>query len=419
MKSTPKNPNHRSTDWASSLLGPLALVLALCLVLPSALFAAASAPPQGETRCDGLDDDGDGDIDEDFDTDGDGVARCCSKEPYFTTVDRPTLTQLTAHHRGCTDSAFTPSLTPIAEVVAPERIQVNGITPVTSTGTYAVLWTEALSRVRNFTFCNGVEWETIPFGHWDYNYFGGARIDSDNTSDLVGWDQRNSPVSGPVLGGGPDFGVSTLSLTFSENYSVFDTSPTLGAWVAARAYNLQDIDSDGIDDLAYHHYATGGPSSTEVYWLPGDGAGGFGPPNHFGTVGSQPQNFGDLGFVDDCSPDRGCADWIGGPDDDGDKGAIFASFGDCTGNFSAPVKVADVCPGATCPGSGSSHGSGMSQLFDWDCDGTLELLASHVVHTGSTASVTYFENDCGTFHSPVTVLNNQPILQTFATPLRN
>ncbi|MCB1036457.1 MAG: hypothetical protein KDD47_21705, partial [Acidobacteria bacterium] len=363
--------------------------------------------------------DGDGLIDEDFDTNGDGIARCCGKDPFFTTLNLA-RTELFAHHRACTDTGFTPSLTSIAVAPAGQLIQVNGIAEFNASGTLAVFWTENVSRVRNLTFCNGSEWETLPFGAWNYNYFGGAEIDGDGLPDFIGWDQKNSFVSGPILGPGPDLGVTTLSnsWSFPETPSTYDTNPLLGEWVAARAYNLQDLDSDGRHDLMYHGYATGGPSDTDVYFLPGNGGGTFGPPVAIGTITSQPQNSGDLGYIDDCRPDGACADWIGGPDDDGNKGAVYAFFGDCTGGFSGPVLVADACPGA-CPGSGSAHGSGMSQLYDWDCDGSLELLTSHVVHTNATATVTYWENDCGNFNTPIQVINNQPIRQNIATPLRN
>ena len=375
-------------------------------------FVGFAGLAQAQTEvCDGIDNNGNGLVDEGFDTDGDGVARCCFKEPFFVTTDRPTRQKLVAHHRGCASGGFTAGPAPLAEVGGASKIRVNGVADVTQNGVYDVVWTEVVGGgpfPRNVTHCNGLEWVTQQTGSWDYNYFGGADIDGNSHTDLVAWDV---PTGAGVTAFG--FGGS-----FTEVYGHYDASPAVSNWGKARVYNLQDLDGNSWPDLVLHSYATGGPSTTDLHRVLNN-SGTFGPTiPMINQVPGQPQNWGDLGNIN-LRADY-CTDWIGGPDDDADRGAVFAFFGDCAGGFTNLTQVADACPGS-CPGSGVSHGSGMSQLFDWNCDDRLELLTSHVVHTGSTATVTYWEWDDvnTTFTNPVVVINNAAITAKIASPLRN
>ncbi|MCH9651172.1 MAG: hypothetical protein K0U98_23310 [Deltaproteobacteria bacterium] len=398
---------NRNDFWHLTLL-----VIALATFLPAGQVWA-----QPVEICDGIDNDGNGLIDEGFDTDGDGVARCCNKDPFYVTRNIGS-TQLHAHHSNSCSPAF-PAPTfntgpqPLAEVPFGSTLQVNGVGDFIPGGTLEVIWTTG--GVRQISMCNGVEWQTRPAGAWTYqSYFGGADLDGDSTLDLVGW---TKPFSASLSG------MTAFNFGWGgELYPSYSLTPLIPEWGTARTYNLEDVDSDNLPDMVYHGYANGGPSETKLYFLKGAGGTflppipvGFIGPNSVPSVPSQPQNWGDLGDING----DGCTDWVGGPDDDGDRGGVFAFYGDCSGNFPwGPQLVADACVGA-CPGMGSAHGSGMSQLYDWDCDGDLELLTSHVVFTGSTASVTYWDNFGGTFGNPVVLINNAPNTLTIASPLRN
>ncbi len=366
--------------------------------------------------CDGIDNDADGEIDEGFDLDGDGVARCCTPDPLFITLDQ------TFHriHGFMSDGGgnFTPALTPIAEL-ASEELRFNALGDFDADGKFDVVWRGLVSNDRFLTECSGGEWQTSPVGQWTYSYLGGADVDGDGNTDLLGWDMSCCQMSGPVLGTGlPALGLTAVGNGaggFNELYGTFDPSPVLGAWIAQRTYNLADATGDGCLDTMFLEYSSGGASTSEIYLAEGDCTGGFLPPNLVGTIPGQPQNFGDMGDIDGDS----CSDWIGGSDDDGDKGLVYAMLGDCAGSFSPPFTLVDSCVG--CPGSGTGHGSGASQLYDWNGDGHLDLLTSLTLNTGATATVLYWENDgSGNFSGPTTVVAPTDLRSAaFATPLRN
>ena len=63
--------------------------------------------------------------------------------------------------------------------------------------------------------------------------------------------------------------------------------------------------------------------------------------------------------------------------------------------------------------------TGFSQLYDWNCDGRLDLLTSHTEITGSTATVQYWQGDCDTFVGPSMVINGGANRSKIASPLRN
>ncbi|MEM9555305.1 MAG: hypothetical protein AAGC60_13700 [Acidobacteriota bacterium] len=390
------------------------MLSSLLLLLPLALCVPAAAQFSPTEVCDGIDNDLDGDIDEGYDFDGDGVARCCDQRAFFVTTTTPG-NEIWAHSNHCSNT-FDASITPIAALPAGDVIQVNGVGHVDADGLLDVIWTDTGTNARYRTTCNGVEWVTNLSGFWGFGYFGGADIDLDGPVDFIAWDMANGPVNGPILGSGPLLGVTALSSgSYVDQYGTWIPNPTLGDWVATRTYNAHDIDKDGLPDLVFGSYATGGASDTTLRWAAGNGF-GFNPSMPLGTIPDQPQNLGDLGDIN-CDQ---CTDWIGGPDDDGDKGSIYAAFGDCMGNFALTTgEIVDACSdGPPCAGSGSAHGMGMSQLYDWNCDGRLDLLTNHVETTGSTATVQYWVGNCGSFSAPSVVIGGGAIRSSLASPLR-
>lgn len=315
------------------------------------------------------------------------------------------------------DGTFYQWPTPIAELGG-AQVRFNGIGDFNDDGALDVLVWSPDDRTRWIaSSCDG-EWELEAVGDWTYNYGGGADLNGDGCTDLVGWDMSCCNYSGPVLGPGvPSLGLTALGDCaggFTELYGSWDPSVVLGNWQAARVQNLQDCNGDGFADLVFLTYASGGASTSELYLAEGDGAGGFLMPYSVGNVPSQPQNYGDLGDVDG----DGCTDWVGGPDDDGDRGSVFMILGDCAGGFAPAAEIVDACEG--CAGGGSGHGTGQSKLHDWDGDGDLDLLVSHVVDTGASATIEYFENRGGAF-GPATLVVGPADLQGvgFSTPYRN
>ncbi|MEM9555303.1 MAG: hypothetical protein AAGC60_13690 [Acidobacteriota bacterium] len=389
------------------------IAIALFVSVPLA-WAEKDPDNEPEKLCDGLDNDGDGVVDDGFDTDGDGVARCCDGRPFFVTM---TIggNELFAHHNRCSNS-FDTAPAPLASLPPGQRIRVNGVADITGSTFLDVVWTHVETDRRYIATCNGREWVSLLNSEWTYNYFGGADLDHSGVVDFVAWDLRNSPVTGPVQGPGPELGVTALfgAGTYTENYGSWDPDPVLGDWVATRTYNAQDLDQDCKPDIVFFSYADGGASETKLHWAPGNGS-GFDASIELDTITGQPQNWGDLGDID-CD---GCADWVGGPDDDGDRGAVYAGFGDCNGNLSLTSSpIIDACVGG-CPGSGPSWGRGYSQLYDWNCDGRLDLLTSHVEDTGSTATVQYWPGECDGFGGASVVIGGGTNAAVIASPLRN
>ncbi|MCH9651171.1 MAG: hypothetical protein K0U98_23305 [Deltaproteobacteria bacterium] len=415
---------RKNVTFETGLGTGLGTGLALLVLVLGVLAVPGSAWAQPREVCDGIDNDGNGLIDEGFDTDGDGVARCCNKDPFFVTTNTA-RTELVAHHSACSPGTPSPNFAagpqPLAEFhpSSNSMLRINAVGDFLAGGPLEVIWTEIPGNLRNITMCNGIEWVTEPYGKWTYpHYFGGADHDQDGKTDLTGWDAQCCYV-----GGSPTGSTAFHAGFIGEQSPTYTLGPLAGEWGIARTYNQEDVNSDGCTDLAYHSYANGGASQTDIWFLAGNCTGSFAAPAFLGSIGpgsgvpAQPQNWGDLGDIDpngSLSGIPGCTDWVGGPDDDGNRGSVYALFGDCNGNFGNATQVADACVG--CTGSGSWIGAGMSQLYDWSCDGRLDLLTSHVVNTGSTSTVTYYDGVTG---PPVVILNNQPIRIDIASPLRN
>jgi hypothetical protein len=341
---------------------------------------------------------------------------CTGPPPMFLTLTNDNTAVRAWYSNG--DGTFFAYPTPIAEFGGLQA-RYNGVGDFNGDGALdALVWSPDDRSRWIASSCDG-EWTLEPAGEWTYNYGGGADLNGDGCTDLVGWDMSCCFFDGPVLGPGvPFLGLSALgdcSGGFTELYGSWDTTDVLGNWQAARVHNLEDCDGDGNADLHFLAYASGGASPAQLFLAPGDGGGGFLPPYPVGTVPGQPQNYGDLGDIDG----DGCTDWVGGPDDDGDRGSVFATLGDCAGGFGPAFELVDVCEG--CPGSGSGHGSGQSRLYDWDGDGDLDLLVSHTVDTGSSAQIDYFENlGAGAFGPAVVVVPPSELRGAgFVTPFRN
>ena len=292
-------------------------------------------------------------------------------------------------------------------------IQLHAVADFDNNCGLDIVWRDRNSSLRKMTSCLQGEWQTINLADAELPYFGGGDLNSDGKPDLAGLDANccftnaNSGATALNVGGG-------VPMFSPETYGAYDINVLNGAWLFGSAYNLEDLDGDAVTDVMFWEYASGAAATTELHWAPGQNDGTFGAtvtlPN---TITNQPQNFGDLGDING----DGCADWVGGPDDDGDKGSVFVLYGDCAGGFSPPngSLLVDACPGA-CPGSGTGHGSGMSQLYDWNCNGRLDLITSHTVTTGSTVTFQYWPDSGG---PPQTVINAAPVATKFASPLRN
>ena len=417
--------NMMSPKTSSFQTSPRSLPLTL-LIAALVLGLAPVASAQPIEVCDGVDNNGDGQIDEGFDVDGDGVARCCWDRDFFATTTNANQ-QIEVHYNFCSNSTFVPGITPAFDDPS-AVIQLHAVGDFDQDPGRDIIWRDVGANwgQRNITTCKKGEWITQPLGGSDLAYFGGADLDLDGDHDLVGWHADCCPVN--AYAGTTALNASAVWPSFSDLYSTYDISPLQGAWGRARVYNLEDMTNDGRPDLLYWEYATGGASPTELHFYQGNGAGSFvqfsaSMPN---AVPGQPQNFGDMGDING----DGCTDWVGGPDDDGDKGGVYARRGDCfagthspPGSFSTPaVKLVDTCdPNTSCPGSGVP-GMGMSQLYDWDCDGDLDLLTSRRLGSGTTADVLFWENGGGGIFSsiPVTAAPANPSMSTkIASPLRH
>jgi len=182
---------------------------------------------------------------------------------------------------------------------------------------------------------------------------------------------------------------------------------------------LRDLDGDSYPDLLMSSYDSGAVSDTRFRLYVGLGNGEFAPPIDAGFLEGQPQNRGSLGDLDG----DGCVDWLGGPDDDGLRGAILARRGDCMGGFGPGYELVNLwsLPGnavGTIPKL-STSGRGTSNLIDHDGDGDLDLLSFH--QTGimlTEASIWLWSNDgVGEFSDPILLTDQQqPFHGMLASP---
>jgi len=196
------------------------------------------------------------------------------------------------------------------------------------------------------------------------------------------------------LGGGPTQSLreGRLLTTVVSN----DLDYTQDAWVAVRAGNAGDFDGDGNLDLVSGQYATGGASSFTVAIQLGFGDLSFDEYYLVQGIYVQPQNTMHVGDVDG----DGCADWVGGSDDDGDSGAIYLSTGNCDGSTNTPTELVNGCDVV----SGDCYGGGSSWLYDWDGDGDLDLLATLTLDTGEYVVHSYENLGGGSFDTAVEVI---------------
>ncbi len=386
-------------------------LLACAVLLVGATATTALAQPI--EVCDGIDNDNDGLIDEGFDFDGDGVARCCRNDPFFATTSY-SQDQIQVFYKFCTGN-FTPGITPAVGPPGQVLVQLHAVGQFDQDPGLDIIWRDRNIGQRYMTTCAG-EWVTRKLGRSRLNFFGGGDMELDGDEDLVSLDAG-------LMTGITALNNSSIWAQFTDPTGTYTPTPFLqAAWVRARAYNLEDITGDGLPDLLVWGYSTGGGSTTIIYPYENSGGGTFAQMGWSVAVPSQPQNFGDMGDINN----DGLTDWVGGPDDDSDRGGVFGGHGTYSGGtftFSSPVLLVDNCsPNSNCTG-GSVPGKGISQLYDWDCDGDLDLLASR--GAGSTgADVLFWENlSNGVFSNQYVVVvasgGSSAFGVRFASPLRH
>ncbi|MCB9766533.1 MAG: VCBS repeat-containing protein, partial [Alphaproteobacteria bacterium] len=338
--------------------------------------------------CNGLDDDADGLVDEGFDVDGDGVIRCCDDAAdFFLTLDSTTSVR---DHVSDGTGGFTTAAEPLMESTL--DLSLRAVVDIDHNGSLDVLITDE-NMDHYVVTCDQGEWVatwtyafSLPPATW-------GDLDNDGCVDAAGYDINTSSYAS-----GSGEGVTWLGDCaggFTEVRNAYSATQILGAWGEPRARNTADLNNDGDDDLYIGEFATGGASTLEAHFYMGNGDGTFGAASRAFTIPNQPQN---TAWMVDVDMD-GCADWVGGPDADGDGGAVFLAPGNCDGTFDTPYKIADGC--ATT--SGSCTGSGTVSLYDFDGDGDPDLLIG--LNMGGTYNASYWENLGGAvFGSPTVVV---------------
>ncbi len=365
---------------------------------------SCAAIPAPVELCDGEDNDGDGLIDEDFDLDGDGVARCCELEGEFFATRGVASQSLDLWYYESGTGTFATS--PVEAADFGVGFSLMGVYDANNNGGLDIL--TARDNSIYLTTCDQ-EWQTQLVESTKVSYFGGADLDDDSELDMVGWEQSSGTGFTGLGGGG-----GSMSLQWSS----YDMSSHISAYVLGRPYNLEDFNSDGFEDMVLWDYDSGSASSTDLFWMAGNGDGTFGPIQSLTTLSGQPQNYGDMGDLNE----DGCMDIIGGGDDDGNSGAVYAFYGSCEKeSITSTAVIADPCGSSSCTGNGWGPGYGMSQLHDWDGDGHLDLLTSHIVDSSSfyTAQIFFYVGDgTGSFSSVGTVVSTSDVSSYwFASPM--
>jgi hypothetical protein len=157
-----------------------------------------------------------------------------------------------------------------------------------------------------------------------------------------------------------------------------------GNFTGGTAYNASDFDGDGNPDVFFWAVASGGSSPSNLWYLPGDGRGGFGDAVSLPRLG-QAANSGAIGDVDG----DGCSDWVNGANDDGQRGSLWLVRGDCNGGVIESRLLVDHERHV----QGRFYGDGATRLWDADYDGDLDIVASVNSDQGGPAALFFWTND--------------------------
>ena len=355
--------------------------------------------------CNGVDDDGDGDIDEGFDVDGDGVARCC--EPgvsvfYYSDASYETISA----RRSNGDGTFAPQsvFEPIDS--GGEAMRMLGYGHIAGRDrALDLLWYRVSDRAKFTTTCLAGEWQTQAAGTIDRGPRSWGDLDGDGWVDYAAYDYQagNFGSHGDSGNGFTYLGDCTGDFRLARrSWNVRFLS---GLFTGGSAYNLEDFDGDGHLDMFFWAVSGGGSTPSRLWYLPGDGAGGFGAAVRLPDL-NQAANYGALGDIDG----DGCADWVNGSNDDGLGGSVWAVIGDCAGGVRESRMLVDQRRFASANGQSAIYGDGSSKLFDFDGDGDLDLVTSFNRRQSGGAAILHWTND-GTGHftsagstDPATVL---------------
>jgi hypothetical protein len=358
-----------------------------------------SAPVTLEETCNGVDDDGDRMVDEGFDLDGDGVARCCDPGGTITTYGAG-LTSIDAWSSNGDGTFDAP--TTVVSGTAP-RFAAVGRFDFRRPAPQIVIRDGGMQRL---AACVGGEWTfSAPVPEVPRASIA-ADVDNDGCLDLLAYDYPCCTFGNSGTGDGTTWlgdcagGFTELTGT-SWNVRVLQ-----GQWTGGAPARLEDFDGDGNVDLPLFALSSGGSTTSSGWYLPGDGAGDFGAAVSLPTIG-EAGNGSDMGDVDN----DGCVDWVLGPNDDGDDGAVQIVFSDCMGGATDTLLV-DACS--------NCYGDGRVRLADWDRDGDLDLLVSHNGSNGPPFALDFYENEGSGIMLPVLPVTAGRTLPsgTFATPVR-
>lgn len=143
-------------------------------------------------------------------------------------------------------------------------------------------------------------------------------------------------------------------------------------WVYNISRTSKDLNGDGVVDLLGFCNPNGGSTPPNLWWWKGRGDGSFEPKADLGvsTTGATPFS---LQTMNDFNRD-GTQDIIGGMDDDGDSGSIWALLhrsGASHNHWAPAYRAFDVMPELM---SGEAPGYGGGTSGDFDRDGYADLL---------------------------------------------